>query len=239
MPSGTSSKRLRNVPIKNLAPHDLRRTCARSCQLARGEFDQIQFLLELLAYPRRSRFDRVGINNRLAGHVITEHLLKLGSRRIAFVNRPNSAETVWHWRAGYADALNSYEVDADPQFLFEGDPTDSRFANSIVKSGVEACVGANDMTSATLMHTLDNLGVNIPEDLRNVGMDDVRYASLLRVPLTTIHQPCKHIGMSAVTAMMERIANPDLPARDILVDCHLVVRESCGAGLHRKVSRQF
>lgn len=34
---------------------------------------------------------------------------------------------------------------------------------------------------------------------------------------------------------MERIANPDIPARDILVDFQLVVRESCGAGLHRKV----
>lgn len=188
---------------------------------------------DLLAYPKRSRYDRVGINNRLAGHVITEHLLKLGSRRIAFVNRPNSAETVWHRRAGYADALKSYAVDADPQFHFEGDPADSSFVNSIVKSGVEACVCANDMTAATLMHTLDGLGVHIPEDLRIVGMDDVRYASLLRVPLTTIHQPCKHIGMSAVTAMMERIAHPDIPARDILVDFKLVVRESCGAGLHR------
>jgi integrase len=31
--------------IKNLAPHDLRRTCARLCHLAGGELEQIQFLL--------------------------------------------------------------------------------------------------------------------------------------------------------------------------------------------------
>ncbi len=31
--------------IEKLAPHDLRRTCARLCHLARGELDQIQFLL--------------------------------------------------------------------------------------------------------------------------------------------------------------------------------------------------
>jgi DNA-binding LacI/PurR family transcriptional regulator len=126
-------------------------------------------------------------------------------------------------------SLKNYKLHADPQFHFEGDPADSNFVSSIVKSGVQACVCANDMTAANLMHTLDSLGVRIPEDLRIVGIDDVRYASLLRVPLTTIHQPCKHIGMSAVTAMMERIANPDMPARDILVDFKLVVRESCGA----------
>jgi GntR family transcriptional regulator, arabinose operon transcriptional repressor len=95
------------------------------------------------------------------------------------------------------------------------------------------------MTAATLMHTLDGLVVHIPEDLRIVGIDDVRYASLLLVPLTTIHQPCKHIGRSAVTAMMERMANPDIPARDIQVDFKLVVRESCGAGLNRKMKAQI
>jgi integrase len=31
--------------IRDLAPHDLRRTCARLCHLARGELEQIQFLL--------------------------------------------------------------------------------------------------------------------------------------------------------------------------------------------------
>src|SRR6059036_496580 len=31
--------------IEKLAPHDLRRTCARLCHLAGGELDQIQFLL--------------------------------------------------------------------------------------------------------------------------------------------------------------------------------------------------
>jgi integrase len=31
--------------IKDLAPHDLRRTCARLCHLAGGEIEQIQFLL--------------------------------------------------------------------------------------------------------------------------------------------------------------------------------------------------
>ena len=31
--------------ISNLAPHDLRRTCARLCHMAGGELEQIQFLL--------------------------------------------------------------------------------------------------------------------------------------------------------------------------------------------------
>ena len=61
------------------------------------------------------------------------------------------------------------------------------------------------------------------------GIDDVKYASLLSVPLTTIHQPCAEMGAIAIAAMMERLRNPTLPARDILLNFRLVVRESCGA----------
>ena len=78
------------------------------------------------------------------------------------------------------------------------------------------------------MRTLIALGVSIPDKAKIVGIDDVKYASLLSVPLTTVHQPCEKMGAEAVAAMIQRIRNPDIPARDILLDFHLVVRESSG-----------
>jgi GntR family transcriptional regulator, arabinose operon transcriptional repressor len=97
---------------------------------------------------------------------------------------------------------------------------------------VEAVVCANDITAANIMRALDLLDIKTPQSVRIVGVDDVKYASLLRVPLTTLHQPCQHIGAAAVRALTERIANPDLPVRDILFQSRLVVRESCGARLN-------
>jgi DNA-binding LacI/PurR family transcriptional regulator len=64
--------------------------------------------------------------------------------------------------------------------------------------------------------------------VRIIGIDDVKYASLLRVPLTTLRQPCHDLGTAAVAAMLERIAHPTMPARDILLDCKLIIRQSCG-----------
>ena len=49
------------------------------------------------------------------------------------------------------------------------------------------------------------------------------------VPLTTIHQPCHDIGVAAAAAMLERLSTPNIPTREILLDCRLVVRDSCGA----------
>jgi DNA-binding LacI/PurR family transcriptional regulator len=70
-----------------------------------------------------------------------------------------------------------------------------------------------------------------------IGIDDVKYASLLPVPLTTIHQPCSSLGAVAISAMLDRLREPRLPARDILLNFDLVVRKSCGARKETKRER--
>ena len=92
----------------------------------------------------------------------------------------------------------------------------------------DGIVCANDFTAAHLLKTLTGLGVSVPGEVRLAGIDDVKYASLLSVPLTTIHQPCASIGAVAVSTMVERLRNPTLPPRDILLNFQLVVRESSG-----------
>jgi GntR family transcriptional regulator, arabinose operon transcriptional repressor len=80
-----------------------------------------------------------------------------------------------------------------------------------------------------LIPTLLRLGHTVPGDVRVVGIDDLEYAKLLRVPLTTLRQPTRQIGDAALAAMLERVARTHLPTRDILLNCELIVRESCGA----------
>jgi DNA-binding LacI/PurR family transcriptional regulator len=87
-------------------------------------------------------------------------------------------------------------------------------------------VCANDRTAGEFMKVVLALGYRVPAHLRIVGIDDVEYASLLPVPLTTVRQPCREIGEAAMETMLSRIANPNRAARDVLVECRLVVRES-------------
>src|SRR5437867_2802661 len=93
----------------------------------------------------------------------------------------------------------------------------------------DGIVCSNDYTAAQLMRTLESLAIKVPGDIKMAGFDDVKYASLLPVPLTTIHQPCAELGATAVRVMVDRLNNPTLPARDLLLDFKLVVRDSSGA----------
>jgi DNA-binding LacI/PurR family transcriptional regulator len=77
---------------------------------------------DTVAFPQRSRFDLVGIDNRRAGFLIANHFLKHGHRRIDFLARPGSAPTVTLRIAGYREALLSSGVAPDPQWVHSATP---------------------------------------------------------------------------------------------------------------------
>ena len=181
---------------------------------------------DLSVYPQRSRYDLIAIDNRRAGYVIANHVLQCGARRIIFLARPGSAPTVAQRAVGCQEAIRAFNGVADcwPEFC---DPTDLAAVRSLIaRHTPDAFVCANDYTAARLMPSLNALGIEVPNQIKVTGMDDVRYASLLQTPLTTIHQPCQEMGVVALGAMLDRIANPSMPARDYLVDFKLMVRQS-------------
>jgi GntR family transcriptional regulator, arabinose operon transcriptional repressor len=191
-----------------------------------------------LPYGQREHHDLVGIDNRRAGYQITEHLVRAGARRIAFVNLANAASTVDARRAGYREALHAAGRLTDPALTVEFDPSDmTPIAGLLHDNPPDGIVCANDRTAGLVMHTVLGLGLAIPADVRIVGIDDVHYASLLPVPLTTLRQPCREIGMAAMAAMLERVTRPELPPRQILLHTPLIVRQSCGAGEPARLGR--
>ncbi len=182
---------------------------------------------DLCEYPKRSKYDLVGIDNRRAGFVITEHLLLSGAKRILFFARPDSAPTVGARSLGYREALRAYGgCEFDEPAVYR-DPTDaSAIRDLLSRCKPDAFVCANDYTAGQLLITLNALGVRVPSQVKVTGMDDIRYASMLQTPLTTIHQPCLDLGAAALSAMRDRVSHPKMPAREIIVDFKLVIRES-------------
>lgn len=185
---------------------------------------------DLGAFPHRSDLDLVGVDNFAGGYRLADHLLKLGARGPVFAMRPRSASTVNARVAGAREAMLDHGLSVPSSFVRVGEPDDPKFARAILDRGrVDAVLCANDHVAALLLRSLERAGARVPEDVRMVGFDDVRFATLLSVPLTTMHQPCREIAQVALRAMLDRIDDPMTPPRGLAVSPSLVVRESCGA----------
>lgn len=182
---------------------------------------------DLAPYPSRSRFDLVGIDNFAAGYMLAEHLVKRGSRRFLFVAHPMSAETVSHRITGAYAALVAAGIAPSQDFVQLFDVGDREQVEArIRKHSPDAVICANDKTAAELMQSLGGLQVRVPQQVRVVGIDDVRYAKLLNPGLTTVHQPCEAIGEVAMQVMLERLKSPEGPAKHITLPISLIERDS-------------
>jgi len=190
---------------------------------------------DLVPFPQRSNLDLVATDNIAGGSLLAEHLLKLGCRRLAFVAAPNYPSTVQARIAGVREALVRQQIEVPPDWIHIGAVADVKFRRRLTSGRRwDAAICLNDLTAAQLIRELESDGIRVPRDLRVVGFDDEKQATPPATSLTTIHQPCREIAITAFRAMMERMTEPTVPARSLLLAPHLVVRESCGAYLPRK-----
>jgi GntR family transcriptional regulator, arabinose operon transcriptional repressor len=183
---------------------------------------------DVVPFPARSPHDVVSIDNRRAAYVLTRHVLDAGSRQVIFIGRHDAAPSCVARSLGFRDAMQDAGLwTADS--IHHVNPIDPADIARVISAGeFDGIVCSNDFTAAHVMRSLEAHGRRVPADVRVAGFDDVKYASLLPVPLTTVHQPCEQLGEAAVRMMVERLKNPVMPARDVLLNFQLVVRSSTG-----------
>ena len=181
---------------------------------------------DYLPYPERSAHDLVSIDNVQAAWVLCAHLLDQGPRRVDFLWQPNTADTYSLRLCGYREALLRAGIEPSRAYEHEGDPCDLAFVQALLADGARDLVCVNDETAALLMRSLDQLEIRVPGQIRIAGFDDVKYAQMARVPLTTMRQPCRSLGEAALQTMIERIANPRMPPRTVYIAATLCARAS-------------
>lgn len=182
---------------------------------------------DIVSFPLRSKYDVVGVDNFRLAFIMTQHLLDQGCKKVVFVARPYSAPTVQMRIFGYRQALKEAKMHASPKDIHVEDIESPDFINRLI-SGVDGpgILCANDTTASILMHSLEEHGYKIPADVKVAGVDDIKYANYLRVPLTTYKQPCKGIAEEAIELMLSRIKDPNIRARTVFLDGELVIRKS-------------
>ena len=181
---------------------------------------------DYLPFPARSRCDLVGIDNLQAGYRIARHLIEGGARNLRFVTHPNYANTIRGRIQGVALAAIDSGLRWKGEYIVEGDPSDRAFVARLMrgKNPPDAFVCRNDPTAAILVQTRSMLGISVPGQVHVAAFDDDEIARLTNPPLTTIRQPVKTLAKTSVASLLQRIRNPGLAPRAILLDADLVVR---------------
>ena len=181
--------------------------------------------------PFCSQFTNVETDDLGASEAITQHLLQLGHKRIAFLGGPPYSPAAQERLEGYRRALRAANIEPDDRLVF--------YAGNTIDDGAKAALQMmNESAQATAIQAVNDLvaigaaesfisqGLNIPQEISVVGFGNILISEHYRVPLTTVRQPKHLLGDAAVELMVrlmrgERTESRRLPAE-------IVIRSSTG-----------
>ncbi|MGQ9630173.1 MAG: LacI family DNA-binding transcriptional regulator [bacterium] len=198
------------------------------------ELESRGFPLFLIGQPGDlSESNYVAVDNVKGAFEITEYLIGLGHRRIAFImGRPDIKDSKDRL-AGYKKALEEHGLKFDPALVRKGDFTyDSgvRATREILKGDPPptAIFASNDEMAIGAMREIEKRGLRVPEDIAVVGYDDVPEARLMSPTLTTVAQPMKDMGRVAAEKLLGLIEGRESKPVHIILETQIKVRESSG-----------
>ncbi|CAA9475810.1 MAG: Transcriptional regulator, LacI family [uncultured Rubrobacteraceae bacterium] len=183
---------------------------------------------------RAARDLLVGSVYHWTGLLATEHLLRLGHRRVATVTGSENRQVTTHRLEGYKRALAEAGVPFDPSLLESGN-WDADGAYEATRRLLDrapdatAVFAQNDVMALGVLSALREKGLKVPDDQAVVGCVDVPLAAHAASPLTTVHGPFYETGKTAVRLLLDTIAGVIEKPERVLLPVKLVVRESCGA----------
>jgi DNA-binding LacI/PurR family transcriptional regulator len=173
------------------------------------------------------KYSSVGSDNPLGGRKATQHLLRLGRRRIVFLGEDDLEGE--QRRTGYLAALNAADIEADPNLylpvhfeLESGEAAIARFIRR--KVPFDGIVAASDLLALGAIRSLKLAGLSVPKDVSVVGYDDMLLARLSTPSLSTIKQDTRAAGRLLISRALE----PTERGQTERLPTDLIIRDSCG-----------
>lgn len=178
-----------------------------------------------------ARYAYVDVDGYAGQRALTEHLLALGHRRIAYVTPPRGLMFTHNRLQGFYMAMNRAGVPVDEALVIEANLNEQSGRNAAdtllsLPNPPTALMAGNDLIAIGVMGAVRALGLRVGDDVAVGGFDDIPASEHLNPPLTTVRQPIFAIGRAVTQRLLMLIAGelPDEP--QMLITPELMIRAS-------------
>jgi len=200
------------------------------------------FKLKMINYPfvlledvKGIQANVVAINNIKAIKKAVKYLMDSGHKKIVhFAGPPHSSHTqerIEGFRHAFSESTLVFNKD---MIVSVGSSYDESYVKTMEyfktlnkEDYPTAIVCFNDQQALAVMTALKELNIQVPDEISIVGNDDIYYAKIYPVPLTTIRAPQIEIGKRAAEILIRNIESSSLlPNEKVVLETEFVVRES-------------
>lgn len=181
--------------------------------------------------PPDAPLDSVSVANVAGARTAIAHLIELGHRRIGLIGGMPHLSTALDRRIGYEQALAEAGLPVVEELIEQADFRQQGGYTAMLAlldraRPPTAVFVANNLMTLGALQAIHERDLRIPDDIAIVGFDDMPWATSFQPPVTAVAQPTYQLGSIAARLLLERLGNPDLPVRRVVLDPVLMVRAS-------------
>lgn len=174
----------------------------------------------------------VSIDDFAAAKTATDYLLSIGRRKIALMNSSLQNKYARHRESGYIASLQNASIDVNEAWITHLSDISFEMALSSAvhilstENRPDSFFAVSDIYAAAIIKACKKLGLYVPQDVAIVGFDNTDISMMTDPSITTVNQPSFQMGYQACDLLIDKINNPNLPNKQILLDTELIVRGS-------------
>ncbi|MDW3225351.1 MAG: LacI family DNA-binding transcriptional regulator [Paracoccaceae bacterium] len=169
----------------------------------------------------------VGIDNVECGRMAARTLIARGYRKIAFLGGPEDATSTQDRYAGFFEVLNTQpglETSYSFAEAYSFDAGRNEMLRLLTSDPAQAYFCGDDVLSIGVLSAIRGSGLNVPEDIGIIGLNDMEMARWQNIDLTTIHQPIRQIVTSSIELMVAMLDDPNRYPEARIFPCSVVER---------------
>lgn len=155
------------------------------------------------------------VDNFDIGYQATKFLIELGHRQIVHITGIQSHQDSVRRLNGYLHALEEAKIPYDADLVYEGafdGPSGVKAIDTVISRGKKftAVFAANDMSAFGARLALYRHGIDVPDEVSLIGIDDQAEAPYMTPPMTSVRQPAFKMGVAAGNAMLDLLMNKEI-----------------------------
>ncbi len=211
---------------------------SRISQAYASRLEQIHMPVVMVNHQAEGDYQNISslnIDDYAGGRIAMQHLIDLGHRRIGYIGVSNRPGSNSRRMEAYLDALKELGVTPQDDWIcinqatargdLDGDLKAGQcLAPRVIEAGITALFCYCDTVAVGAMLACRKLGIDLPADLSVVGFDDNELCEIVCPPLTTVGQPKREMGQTALRMLLASMDGARVT--DTVVEPALVIRES-------------
>jgi DNA-binding LacI/PurR family transcriptional regulator len=189
-------------------------------------------IVQCSEFCENSDVSYVSIDDFAAAKNVTDYLLSIGRQKIALVNSSLNFKYARQRETGFVTSMNNAGKEVNPNWILHLPDINFDLALSnamLLLNNMErpdAFFAISDVYAAAIIKAATRLGLNVPKDISVVGFDNTEISIMTEPSITTVNQPRFQLGSFACDLLIDKIIDPTLPNKHMILDTELIVRDS-------------